>query len=122
MIKYETSKDPNVVNMSDWEILDATVEVSNEFSAHKMIGMVENTLRCAILKKKDNLEQTISLCNDVVHSFLQQTLLTRSKEYLNQLTILNHICQKLATEGFESDSSWKSLYVDKRNGSLTLMG
>jgi hypothetical protein len=121
MIKFEATRDPNVVSMSDWNVLSNSADVANEFSSHKMIGLAENTLRGVILRKSNDFDKNLSLCNEIVQNFLQQSLQTRSKEYLNQLTILNHICQKAANQN-PNDNNWDSLYVDKTNGSLTLMG
>ena len=124
MIKFEETKDPNVVNMADWEILNTGVDIGNEFSSHKMIGLVENSLRSVILNKNQNAEATMKLCNQIVQNYLQESLQTKSNEYLNQLTILNHICRKtMSKKGDEEiENDWKSLYVEKGNGSFTLMG
>lgn len=56
-------------------------------------------------------------CFKIIHSLLQDSLRTRSTEYLNQLTVINHICHKVASNEAVSTTS---LNVDKSHGFYSL--
>lgn len=60
------------------------------------------------------------MCYAVVHSGLQECLRTRSREHLNHLAILNHICHKV-TQRNGGHTYRKDLCVDKTFGSIALM-
>lgn len=62
-------------------------------------------------------EKTASAIFNVIHNLLQECLRTGAKEYLQQLTISNHMCF-VSLKGKCEDV--QSLYVDKVYGSFTL--
>uniref|UniRef100_A0A336K3Y9 CSON000458 protein n=2 Tax=Culicoides sonorensis TaxID=179676 RepID=A0A336K3Y9_CULSO len=109
--------DENVNNLSSWDMLDVDKSVPSDFSSHKIINLTENTLTRIIFEKElPNKENSMKCCVKVTQSLLQEALRTHSKEYLNQLTIINHICQKISSHSFNSSS----IGVDKSFGSNTL--
>lgn len=58
-------------------------------------------------------------CSNITDNLLQECIRTGSKEYLNQLTIVNHVCNKVMNR--YDMNVIKSLHVNKTFGSITLM-
>lgn len=126
IIEYSQTNDLAVVDMGDWETLDAsdTRGVSNDFSYHRLISLAENSVCSLSIRTRDkpydrNLER---MCFSVIHSCLQECLRTRSREHLNKLAIINHICHKVSHRNISDKlEHTKSICVDKSFGSVTLM-
>ncbi|KAL1381154.1 hypothetical protein pipiens_013674 [Culex pipiens pipiens] len=120
-IYYKKTKDKNAVNMADWEQADMRTDISNNFSCHKILGSIENSLACTVMEKyAGDRERTLNVCNEVIHSALQECLLTKSKEYLFQLTVSNHFAHIASIKDHTPDDL-KSFRVEKRFGSITMM-
>lgn len=125
LIEYSQTNDIAVMDMGDWETLDAsgTGGVSNDFSYHRLISLAENSVCSLSIRTRDkpydqNLER---MCFSVIHSCLQECLRTRSREHLNNLTIINHICHKVAHRNVsDKREHTRSICVDKSFGSVTL--
>lgn len=125
IIEYSQTNDIAVMDMGDWETLDSsdTAGVSNDFSYHRLISLTENSVCSLSMRTRDKpydkgLER---MCFSVVHSCLQECLRTRSREHLNNLTIINHICHKVSHRNVsEKREHTQSICVDKSFGSVTL--
>ncbi|XP_058811557.1 serine/threonine-protein kinase Smg1 [Topomyia yanbarensis] len=120
-MEYEKTKDKNAIDMSDWESADFGTDIPNNFSCHKILCDTENSIASIFLERySPEKEKKLRACNEVIHSALQECLLTRSKEYLFQLTIANHIAY-IAKMNELTPENLKSIRVEKRYGSLTMM-
>lgn len=124
IIEYTMTNDMAVIDMADWETLNQDPSgVSNDFSYHRLISLAENTICHLSMRMSDkqydkNLE---GMCVSVAQSCLQECLRTRSREHLNNLTLLNHICHKIAYRNISGErGDTRSLCVDKSVGSITL--
>jgi hypothetical protein len=124
IIKFEETKDINVFDLSSWEMLDKGPHIPSNFSCHRMISLVENTLGNILLGQDPFPVDTSRYIFRIIHSLLHEALRTRSTEYLNQLTILNHICHKAIMcklkDRSAGNSNIESFVVDKSYGSFTL--
>uniref|UniRef100_A0A182M5Z8 non-specific serine/threonine protein kinase n=1 Tax=Anopheles culicifacies TaxID=139723 RepID=A0A182M5Z8_9DIPT len=133
IIRYEETHDVSVIDISQWELVDVGNNIPNDFSCHKMICAVENSLTGIILQEQiDQRERMIDASTELIQCYLQECLLTRCREYLFQLTITNHILYKIAqrirapdrSSGSVDSSSaagLASLSVEKFYGTFTLM-
>uniref|UniRef100_A0A4Y0BH26 non-specific serine/threonine protein kinase n=1 Tax=Anopheles funestus TaxID=62324 RepID=A0A4Y0BH26_ANOFN len=130
IIRYEETHDVSVIDISQWELVDVGNNIPNDFSCHKMICAVENSLSGIILQDQiEQRERMIDASTELIQCYLQECLLTRCREYLFQLTITNHILYKIAHRARDgtagtADSSGAglgSLNVEKFYGTLTLM-
>ncbi|XP_058442712.1 serine/threonine-protein kinase Smg1 [Malaya genurostris] len=120
-MEYEKTKDKNAIDMSDWELADFGTDIPNNFSCHKIFCDTENSIVSIIMEPDSpEREERLRVCNEIIHSGLQECLLTKSKEYLFQLTITNHIAY-IAKMNQCTPDDLKSIRVDKRYGSLTMM-
>lgn len=125
LIDYQKSNDTSHLELSDWSVLnDDSTGIANDFSYHRLISLTENTLcRMGINSRNQHgynteLEKT---CFKIAQSGLQECLRTRSREHLNNLVILNHICQKVSYRNLTGEEeNTRSLCVDKVFGSATL--
>lgn len=121
IIEFSNSNQNAIMELSDWKTLDSPSNASNNFSYNRVISITENTIcKLSLLppNENNNLKQK---CIAVVHSGLQECLRTRSKEHLNNLTILNHLCNKLMERSQSTREYRSSFGVDKCFGSITLM-
>lgn len=125
-IIYQESNDMAVFELSDWEALNFgdSNGIANDFSYHRLISLAENTICHMSMESQRNqmynaeLEQT---CFAIVQSGLQECLRTRSHEHLDNLVVLNHICQKVAQRHRTGEQeSTRSLCVDKAFGSTAI--
>ncbi|XP_050074132.1 serine/threonine-protein kinase Smg1 [Anopheles maculipalpis] len=130
IIRYEETHDVSVIDISQWELVDVGNNIPNDFSCHKMICAVENSLSGIILQDQiEQRERMIDASTELIQCYLQECLLTRCREYLFQLTITNHILYKIAQRirspnsmcGSAEGSGLGSLNVEKFYGTLTLM-
>lgn len=120
-IEYERTKDKNTIDMADWGQVDFGTDINNNFSCHKMLGDTENSIAAIfMLENTPEKEEKVRLCSKVIHSALQECLLTRSKEFLFQMTITNHIAYIAQMTECTVDDL-KSIRVDKQYGSFTIM-
>ncbi|XP_055626781.1 serine/threonine-protein kinase Smg1 [Toxorhynchites rutilus septentrionalis] len=120
-MEYDRTRDKNAIDMSSWETADMGSGIANNFSCHKIICATENSIGATFLQNDTaEKERTLRVCNEVIHSALQECLLTKSKEYLFQLTITNHIAYIAKMDGCTA-SDLESIRVEKRYGSLTMM-
>ncbi|XP_061496586.1 serine/threonine-protein kinase Smg1 [Anopheles gambiae] len=142
IIRYEETHDVSVIDISQWELVDVGTNIPNDFSCHKAICAVENSLSGIILQEQiEQRQRMIDASTELIQCYLQECLLTRCREYLFQLTITNHILYKIAqrirapdataaagetagaTASATADGSGGlgSLNVEKFYGTLTLM-
>uniref|UniRef100_A0A182YCU6 non-specific serine/threonine protein kinase n=1 Tax=Anopheles stephensi TaxID=30069 RepID=A0A182YCU6_ANOST len=130
IIRYEETHDVSVIDISQWELVDVGNNIPNDFSCHKMICAVENSLSGIILQDQiEQRERMIDASTELIQCYLQECLLTRCREYLFQLTITNHILYKIAQRirspnvmsGSTEGCGLGSLNVEKFYGTLTLM-
>ncbi|XP_059616266.1 serine/threonine-protein kinase Smg1 isoform X2 [Phlebotomus argentipes] len=117
MIAYDEDESNVEDCLSNWEVLSEDTEFSNNFSYHHIISLAENTIACVFPLETMLSPALVKMCSKILQNGLQEALRTRSQEHLNNLTVLNHICHKIAKEEYSVDS----LSVDKTFGSLTLM-
>lgn len=129
ILQYQEFKDLGVqgfYDLSDWNILNTDSNgngVANDFSYHRLISLTENTICNISLGSKSHKAELERICSEIVQSGLQECLRTfRSHEHLNNLVILNHICNKIAYRNLADAelTNTKSLCVDKSFGSTTL--
>lgn len=119
LIQQSSTGLSSLIDLADWDTLE-TKGLTNNFSYNRVISLAENTIcKLSLLPPSEDimLEQK---CFSVIHSGLQECLRTKSKEHLNNLTILNHICSKLAQRK-RTNEHRRGLGVDKSFGSITLM-
>uniref|UniRef100_A0A182K755 non-specific serine/threonine protein kinase n=1 Tax=Anopheles christyi TaxID=43041 RepID=A0A182K755_9DIPT len=138
IIRYEETHDVSVIDISQWELADVGTNIPNDFSCHKMICAVENSLSGILLQEQiEQRERMIDVSTELIQCYLQECLLTRCREYLFQLTITNHILYKIAQRIRSAESARTggnatetcgggggglgSLNVEKFYGTLTLM-
>ncbi|XP_053678248.1 serine/threonine-protein kinase Smg1 [Anopheles nili] len=128
ILRYEETRDVSVIDIAQWELLDVGNNIPNDFSCHKMICAVENSISGIILLEQiEQRERLIDASTELVQCYLQECLLTRCREYLFQLTITNHILYKIAQRVRVSDGATVSgagvgsLNVEKFYGTLTLI-
>ncbi|XP_058063844.1 serine/threonine-protein kinase Smg1 [Anopheles bellator] len=97
IVRYEETLDANVIDLSQWELVELGTDIPNDFSCHKTICAVENTLSGIILNcQLDERERMLEACTELVQCYLQECMLTKCREYLFQITITNHILDKIA--------------------------
>lgn len=141
-VKYDKTKDPAVlIELTDWETLEKGPNVSSNFSVHKLVSSTELLKLRKLLKYSPTLQVSLSEntlsnsilgsenCNDeqqqsswlVLHTLLQECIRTGSQEYLNYLTLLNHLAHKAMEHkdlnGFKNIGSFG---IKKTFGSLTM--
>lgn len=124
-IEYQKSGDAAILELSDWEVLNNdTNGVANDFSYHRLISLTENTISKMSIESRNKhtynteLERT---CFEIVQSGLQECLRTRSREHLNNLVVMNHICHKVSNRNVTGErENTRSLCVDKTFGSIPL--
>lgn len=119
IIQHSSTGIASLNDLSDWDTLEADALTTN-FSYNRVISLAENTIcKLSLLPPNEDiaLEQK---CFAVIHNGLQECLRTKSKEHLNNLTILNHICNKLIQRS-KTNEHRRGLGVDKSFGSITLM-
>lgn len=105
-------------HLSDWKQLDDTREVENNFSCHFILNKAGFTLGHAILKNKPLPDY----CTNVIQSMLQECFRTGSKEYMNQIIIINYLISRChRPEGNTATRDMKSIYVNKKYGTLALL-
>lgn len=124
-IEYQNSNNAALLDMSDWEVLNGDSNgIANDFSYHRLISLTENTICNMSIEsqnKQVNRTELEETCMEIVQSGLQECLRTRSREHLNNLVVLNHICHKVAYRSMNNDQgNTRSLCVDKTFGSATL--
>lgn len=109
-------------DLGDWDILKIDSNgIANDFSYHRLISLTENTICNMSLKTKSSNTELERICSEIVQSGLQECLRTKSREHLNNLVILNHICNKIAYRNVLGEQmNTKSLCIDRSFGSTTL--
>lgn len=121
-IEFLQTRDISVFKLDDWEILENGTNVVNDFSYHKLISLVENTLIKQDFSSEPYDENLSRMCFSIAHSCLQECLRTNSREHLNNSTILNHISHKIVQKQTSSNINLaKSYCVEKSLGSVTLL-
>lgn len=94
-VRYDKTKDPVALcDLTQWELLEKGPNVSSNFSVHRMVSLTENTLSHALLGKGYYCDDKQDSCWDILHTLLQECARTGSQEYLNYLTMLNHLSHK----------------------------
>lgn len=121
MIDFLETQDPTLFNMSNWEILDKQTEITNDFSYHKLLSLVENTICRNYIFSDEYDEELTQMCYSITHNSLQECLRTTSREHLNNVTILNHITYKAAQMRKIGKKKIQPICVDRIFGSATLM-
>lgn len=124
-IEYQKSNDGAILEMSDWEILNNDSNgIANDFSYHRLISLTENTICNMSIESQNKHVDSTELeraCFEIVQSGLQECLRTRSREHLNNLVVMNHICHKVANRKLTGErENTRSLCVDKTFGSTVL--
>lgn len=124
-IEYQKSKDAAVLEMSDWEVLNNDSNgIANDFSYHRLLSLTENTITNMSIESQNRHIYNTELersCFEIVQSGLQECLRTRSREHLNNLVVMNHICHKVANRNRSGErENTHSLCVDKSIGSTVL--
>ncbi|KAJ6638202.1 Serine/threonine-protein kinase Smg1, partial [Pseudolycoriella hygida] len=120
-IEFLQTRDISVFKLGDWETLESGTDVVNDFSYHKLISVVENTLIKQDCSSEPYDENISGMCFSIAHSCLQECLRTNSREHLNNATIFNHISQKIVQKMTSSSNNLaQSFCVDKSLGSVTL--
>ncbi|XP_055710609.1 serine/threonine-protein kinase Smg1-like isoform X2 [Phlebotomus papatasi] len=117
LLHYEEDQTIAEECLSNWEILNEDTEFSNNFSYHHIISLAENTITCVFSGESRVSPGVLKTCSKIFQNGLQEALRTHSQEHLNSLTLLNHVCHKIA----RGEDSVESLKVDKVFGSLTLI-
>lgn len=122
-VRYQESNDVAVFDLSDWEALniDDSNGIANDFSYHRLISLTENTICHMSMEHQSKHAELEKTCLAIVQSGLQECLRTRSREHLNNLVMLNHICQKVINRQRNGErANTRSLCVDKAFGSTAL--
>lgn len=123
MMEYERSKDLAVLDLGNWDTIAAdSLANARDFSSHRLVALAENTVcNIAMLQCRDQERHDAKLvtCAKIARAGLQECLRTGSREHINSLVVLNHICHKL-TQRYNGESvNGRSLRVDKSFGSKT---
>lgn len=122
-VRFQESNDVAVFNLSDWDALniDDSNGIANDFSYHRLISLAENTICHMSMEHQSKHAELEKTCIAIVQSGLQECLRTRSREHLNNLVMLNHICQKVSNRQRNGErANTRSLCVDKVFGSTAL--
>ncbi|XP_031628998.1 serine/threonine-protein kinase Smg1 [Contarinia nasturtii] len=124
-IEYQKSNDAAILEMSDWEVLNNDSNgIANDFSYHRLISLTENTISNMSIESQNKHIYNTELersCFEIVQSGLQECLRTKSREHLNNLVVMNHICHKVANRNRTGErENTHSLCVDKSFGSTVL--
>lgn len=124
-IEYQKSNDDAVLEMSAWEVLNNDSNgIANDFSYHRLLSLTENTISNMSIESQNKPIYDTELersCFEIVQSGLQECLRTRSREHLNNLVVLNHICHKVTNRNRTGErENTRSLCVDKSFGSTVL--
>lgn len=125
ILEYEQSKDLAVFDMGDWDTIasDGTT-ACNDFSSHRLISLAENTVCKMSMMQKLDVDRydngLMEICSKIAQKNLQECLRTKSREHINNLVILNHICHKVMQRYNGEAVNGSSLRVDKSFGSTTL--
>lgn len=114
--------DAAINQLSDWATLD-DIKLSNNFSYNRIISLTENTMaKLCLLPSNEHFDDMEDKCIAVVHSGVQECLRTRSRDHLNNLVILNYMCNKLAQRNRPAGHTPpRCLRIDKCFGSIALM-
>lgn len=121
IIDSARTQDYTLCNLADWELLEKGPDISNDFSYHKLLSLVENTLYHVTLMRPYD-EEMLGVCSIVIRNSLQECLRTKSCEHMLNLMILNHLehlVQKSKLTGKKIDL--RSICVGRNYGSATLM-
>lgn len=122
MIKYEDDKDRSVADLSGWETLEPTKDFGNDFSYYSLICLTESTLVKSCFPGHIFNNNLSEQCFEIIHNSLHECLRTKSRENLDHLTLLNHMCHKLSKHNQNREIiSLESLCVDKSVATITLM-
>lgn len=120
-IDYLETQDRSLLNLSNWEVLDKNTEINNDFSYHKLLSLVENSLCRNFIFADEYDEELSQMCFSIIHNSLQECLRTKSREHLNNLTILNHIAYKMTQLRKIGKKNIQAICVDRIFGSATIM-
>lgn len=121
MIKYEDNKDRSIVDLSGWETLDTT-KIGNDFSYYSMICLTESAIAKACFPGYELNTNLSESCFKIIHNSLHECLRTKSREHLDHLTLLNHMCYKLTKHNQDRETiNLQSLCIDKSVATITLM-
>uniref|UniRef100_A0A182N0J1 PI3K/PI4K catalytic domain-containing protein n=1 Tax=Anopheles dirus TaxID=7168 RepID=A0A182N0J1_9DIPT len=118
--------DASLIELARWDLLDVGENIESNFSCHKMVCAVENSLYgILLLEQVDERDRVLAVSADLLQSYQQECLATHSHEYLFQLTITNHILAKITrrteSPGRHAACDVSTLNVEKQYGTLTLM-
>lgn len=124
-IDFQTAGNDAIQEMGEWEVLNNDENgIANDFSYHRLISLTENTICNMSIESKTKHMYNTELqrtCSEIVQSGLQECLRTRSREHLNNLVVMNHICHKVSNRNLTGErENTRSLCVDKSFGSTAL--
>lgn len=120
MIEWEETQTCDITTLTEWDCLEIDRDIRNDFSYYRLISLAENTLGKSVFTEETVDEKLIDLSSDVFHSALQECLRTKSKEHLNTITVLNHLCYKVMNVKQGKSTDFSSVYIDKSYGSSIL--
>lgn len=124
IIEYSKSGHSAIDHLTDWDTLETEngEQLSNNFSYNRVIALTENSICKLCLQPASEQVELEEKCIAVVHSGLQECLRTRSREHLNNLIILNYMCNKLSQRNrLVARDLQRCLHIDKCFGSIALM-
>lgn len=120
MIEFDETQLLDLSVLTEWDCLEVDRDIRNDFSYYRLISLAENTLGKVIFTKDAVVDQSLDLCFDVFNSALQECLRTKSKEHLNNITVLNHLCHQVYDLKNGKTVDFSSICIDKSYGSSIL--
>lgn len=120
MIEFDETQLLDMSVLTEWDCLEVDRDIRNDFSYYRLISLAENTLGKVIFTKDAVVDQSLDLCFDVFNSALQECLRTKSKEHLNNITVLNHLCHQVYDLKNGKTVDFSSICIDKSYGSSIL--
>lgn len=124
LLEYERTKDLAVLDVGDWDtIASNSMAKCSDFSSHRLFALAENTacnigmVQCTDKVRYDG--ELMNACAKIAQAGLQECLRTGSREHINGLVVLNHICHKIIQRNNGEPVNGGSLRVDKSFGSKT---
>lgn len=123
MIKYdEDPADRSISDLSNWESLDEVKDCVSDFSYYTTLCLAESAIFKACFPGFLFTNELANNCFEIIHNSLHECLRTKSREHLEYLTFLNHVCHKLTK--FSQDRGTvdlQSLCINKSFGSIPLV-
>lgn len=124
IIEHEQTNDySNLVDLCDWEQIEKGENISNNFSYHQMLSVVENSICLQFFAADAEYDpELVAVSRAACQNALQECLRTRSEEHLASFVILNHITH-ITTKSRTKQSrvNMRSMLADRNFGSETLI-